>query len=81
MYWTSIGWLREYDDSPRPVQEKPDSPVDPYSFHASIEAVLTYLDKVDPEGASRVRYRYVCVDHLARIRMSIGYATGFGLSE
>jgi len=36
--------------------------MDLYSLHASIEAVLKYLDKVDPESARRARLRYSCFD-------------------
>jgi erythromycin esterase-like protein len=32
--------------------------LDLYSLRASIEAVLIYLDKVDPAGAERARHRY-----------------------
>ncbi len=35
--------------------------IDLYSMHASIEAVLKYLDDVDPDAAAVARHRYACL--------------------
>ena len=53
--------------------------LDLYSLFSSIEAVLTYLDRVDPEAAHRARYRYACFDHAAEDSQAYGYAASFGL--
>src|SRR5437764_11664957 len=55
--------------------------MDLYSLHASIEAVLKYLEKVDPEAARRARLRYSCFDHLSRNPQEYGYATTVGAIE
>jgi erythromycin esterase-like protein len=55
--------------------------LDLYSLHASIRAVLDYMDKVDPEGAQRARYRYACFDHFGEDTQAYGYAASFGLSR
>lgn len=55
--------------------------LDLYSLHASIDAVLAYLAKVDPEAARQARYRYSCFDHFGEDSQAYGYATGFGLSN
>jgi erythromycin esterase-like protein len=55
--------------------------LDLYSLHASIEAVLTYLHKVDPDAARRARYRYSCFDHFGEDTQAYGYAATFGLAE
>jgi len=55
--------------------------LDLYSLHASIRAVLDYLDKVDPEGAQQARYRYACFDHFGEDTQAYGYAANFGLSR
>lgn len=55
--------------------------LDLYSLHASIQAVLDYLDKIDPEGAQRARYRYACFDHFREDTQAYGYAASFGLSK
>jgi erythromycin esterase-like protein len=77
-----VGWLREHNDE----QDHPDRKagfygLDLYSLHASIEAVLAYLDKVDPEAASRARERYGCFDHFGKEIETYGYATGYGLAR
>jgi len=55
--------------------------LDLYSLHASIRAVLDYMDKVDPEGAQRARYRYACFDHFGEDTQAYGYAASFGVSR
>jgi erythromycin esterase-like protein len=55
--------------------------LDLYSLHASIDAVLGYLAKMDPEAARHARYRYSCFDHFGEDSQAYGYAAGFGLSK
>ncbi|PYI99625.1 MAG: erythromycin esterase, partial [Verrucomicrobia bacterium] len=55
--------------------------MDLYSLHASIEAVLSYLDKVDPGAAKRARLRYSCFDHFSRNPQQYGYAITVGAME
>lgn len=55
--------------------------LDLYSLHASVEAVLGYLDGVDPEWARRARVRYGCFDHFGEDTQSYGYAAGFGMTK
>ena len=55
--------------------------LDLYSLYTSIEAVLGYLNKVDPEAGRRARYRYSCFEHFAEDTQAYGYAASFGLSE
>jgi len=77
-----IGWLRAYNDSaPSDAVKTGFYGLDLYSLHASIEAVLNYLDKVDPEGASRARHRYACFEHFGADPQGYGYAAGLGLSH
>ncbi len=77
-----VGWLREYNDSLPPGTKKAGFyGLDLYSLHTSIEAVLNYLEKVDPEGARRARYRYGCFEHFGEDPQAYGYAAGFGLGD
>ena len=77
-----IGWLRAYNDSlPAGAATAGFYGLDLYSLHASIEAVLNYLDKVDPEGAQRARHRYSCFEHFGQDPQEYGYAAGLGLSH
>jgi erythromycin esterase-like protein len=77
-----VGWLRTYnDDLPANATKTGFYGLDLYSLHASIEAVLDYLDKVDPGAARRARSRYACFDHFGKDEQAYGYATGMGIAE
>lgn len=77
-----VGWLRRYnDDLPPNVNKVGFYGLDLYSLHASIEAVLNYLEKIDPEGARRARQRYSCFEHFGADTQAYGYATGLGIME
>ncbi len=55
--------------------------MDLYSLHSSIDAVLNYLEKVDPDAARRARLRYSCFDHFSREPQEYGYAATVGAAE
>jgi erythromycin esterase-like protein len=55
--------------------------IDLYSLNASIEAVIAYLDRVDPEAAQRARDRYSCFEHFSGDTDTYGYLTGVGAAE
>jgi erythromycin esterase-like protein len=77
-----VDWLRAHNDSQ--IGRKPKAGfygLDLYSMYKSIEEVLKYLDRVDPEAAKRARYRYSCFDHLGEDPQSYGYAASFGMSK
>jgi erythromycin esterase-like protein len=75
-----VGWLRNYNEH-RHAKRAGFYGLDLYSLHASIRAVLDFLDKVDPEAAHRARYRYACFDNFGEDTQAYGYATSFGLSK
>jgi len=77
-----VEWLRGFNKNLDPKR----APVgfygmDLYSLHASIDAVLGYLEKIDPEAAKRARLRYSCFDHFSRNPQEYGYATTVGAME
>lgn len=77
-----VGWLRSHNDDLRQDENKIGFyGLDLYSLHTSIEAVLTYLAKIDPIGAERARERYACFDHFGEDTQVYGYATNMGLAE
>ena len=77
-----VGWLRTYNDSLAANARKTGFyGLDLYSLHTSVEAVLAYLDKVDPEGARRARHRYACFEDFGADPQTYGYAAGLGLSH
>ena len=61
-----IAWLHVHNQTLEPQQRIGFYGLDLYSLHASIEAVVGYLDRVDPPAAARARQRYSCFDHSAR---------------
>lgn len=77
-----VGWLRTHNDI-----EKVNGQgvgffgLDLYSLHTSIEAVLTYLAKVDPEAAARARNRYSCFDHFGKDSQKYGSAVNRGIAD
>ncbi len=75
-----VGWLRESNDALTANAQKVGFyGLDLYSLHASIEAVVRYLDRVDPEAAARARRRYACFDHFGGTE-GYAFATGVGMS-
>ena len=76
-----VGWLRDFNDARKPAERAGFYGLDLYSLFGSIEAVLGYLDRVDPAAAQRARYRYSCFDHAREDAQAYGYAASFDLSR
>ena len=77
-----IEWLRQYNaERPPHTRQVGFYGLDLYSLHASMEAVISYLENVDPEAAQRARYRYSCFEHFGEDTQAYGYAAGFALSK
>ena len=76
-----VEWLHERNDGlPPDARQAGFYGLDLYSLYTSIEAVLGYLEKIDPESAKRARYRYACFEHFGEDTQAYGYAASFGLS-
>lgn len=75
-----IDWLRQYNASQPLEQHVGFHGLDLYSLHRSAEAVVAYLEKVDPEQAERARVHYACLDH-GGDPIRYGHEAAFGLSE
>ena len=77
-----ISWLRAYNEAlPARVPKVGFYGLDLYSLFASIEAVVAYLDEVDPQAARRARERYACFEHFGADSQAYGYATTLGTEE
>ncbi len=77
-----VEWLRSFNDEMVQRGERVGFyGLDLYSLHASMRAVLNYLDKVDPESAQRARHRYACFDHYGEDAQAYGYASSFGMTK
>jgi len=75
-------WLRQHNDSIAAAAHKAGFyGMDLYSLHASADAVIHYLDKVDPDAARRARYRYGCFEDFREDTQAYGYAASYGMSE
>ena len=74
-----VGWLRTHNDAQPQRRQVGFYGLDLYSLHASMRAVLHYLDKVDPEAARRARARYACFDPFGGALQEYGYAATLGV--
>ncbi|HLH24384.1 MAG TPA: erythromycin esterase family protein [Chloroflexota bacterium] len=76
-----VEWLRQYNAA-LPPGGRPVGfyGLDLYSLYTSIEAVIAYLDKVDPAAAREARERYACFEQFGEDRQAYGWATGIGLT-
>jgi erythromycin esterase-like protein len=70
-----VDWLRAHNDRQRdPSRKVRFYGLDLYSLQTSMEAVVRYLDAIDPDEARRARARYACFDHVAGEGQAYGYA-------
>ena len=77
-----VRWLRGHNQAPDRVGPMAGFyGLDLYSLHSSMEAVVAYLDKVDPDAARRARFRYSCFEHFGEDPQAYGYATRFDLGK
>jgi erythromycin esterase-like protein len=76
-----VGWLREHNEQAGPERQVGFYGLDVYSLHASIEAVVGYLARKDPDAAQAARARYACFDTLASEPQLYGRAAAFGIRQ
>jgi erythromycin esterase-like protein len=77
-----VEWLRSHNELvPEPLRKAGFYGLDLYSLYRSMEAVVGYLDAVDPEAAQRARYRYGCFEDFGEDPQSYGYAASFDMTE
>ncbi len=77
-----VGWLRAHNDGlAADTLRVGFYGLDLYSLYASIEAVIGYLEGIDPVGAARARERYACFEQFGGESQAYGYAATMGISE
>jgi len=77
-----VAWLRDWNDGlPAGTPQAGFYGLDLYSLYTSMEAVVEYLDRVDPEAAARARERYACFDQFGRDPQVYAYETGVAGAE
>jgi erythromycin esterase-like protein len=73
-----VQWLRARNDAQaHPAAKARFYGLDLYSLRTSMEAVVAYLDQVDPSEAERARQRYSCFDHVGAEGQAYGYALAY----
>ena len=75
-----IGWLRDYNETRAARSRVGFYGLDLYSLQTSIDAVLAYLERVDPPAAQRARRRYACFNEVAD-PTDYGYDIAAGLTK
>ncbi|PTA69232.1 erythromycin esterase family protein [Deinococcus arcticus] len=75
-----VTWLRGHNER-RPQAQAGFYGIDLYSLHRSMDAVVAYLEGVDPAAAQRARQRYSCFEPYGNDPQSYGLATAYGVDE
>lgn len=76
-----LRWLRAFNDAQRFDEAKVGFyGLDLYSLRASMEAVIAYLERVDPPAAQHARDRYGCFDLVAGEGQHYGHAVMLDLA-
>jgi putative phosphoribosyl transferase len=79
-----VGFLRRHNAQRAPAERTGFYGLDLYNMNASIAAVLSYLDSVDPEAAAIARRRYGCLEPWSREPAAYGRAAltrGYAMCE
>ena len=77
-----VGWLRDHNDGVEHAARRVGFyGLDLYSLYESIEAVIAYLEAVDPLAAERARERYACFVPFGGESQEYGRAVTLGVSE
>jgi erythromycin esterase-like protein len=77
-----VEWLRERNDTlPRGSAKAGFYGLDLYSLHTSMNAVLRFLETVDPHAARQARERYSCFDHFGEDTQVYGFLAGSGATK
>jgi erythromycin esterase-like protein len=84
-----VKWLHDYNEGRKEDKNRKDQMgqmesigfygLDLYSMTTSMEAVLSYLDKIDPKEAADARARYACFGQFINDPQAYGYAIASGI--
>lgn len=76
-----VEWMREYNKKQPPERRAGFYGLDLYSMGASVQAVIEYLDRVDPAAAKEARIRYGCLEPWVEEPTSYGLAAMRGMED
>ncbi len=69
-----VEWAHRFNEGAAPESKVHFYGLDLYSLRASMEAVIDYLESVDPEAAAQARSRYSCFDQVRGEGPEYGHA-------
>jgi erythromycin esterase-like protein len=75
-----VSWLHDHNGSNQGGRQVGFYGLDLYSLFASMQEVVRFLEKVDPQAAARARYRYSCFDVFGEDTQAYGYSAEFGVT-
>jgi erythromycin esterase-like protein len=75
-----VEWLRDFNRGQPATRQVGFYGMDLYSLFGSIQVVLEYLGRVDPDEAGKARARYGCFDHAGGDSQAYGYGASHGMS-
>lgn len=77
-----VGWLKAHNDRLRsPLAKVGFYGLDLYSLHKSMDEVIRYLERIDPDEARRAKMRYACMDRYGPDPQNYGLLVSSGVSE
>ena len=77
-----VGWLRDHNaDVATRERQVGFFGLDLYSLHKSMDEVIRYLEKIDPEEAANAKRRYGCMHRHGPDPQDYGLLVGSGMSE
>lgn len=77
-----IGWLRDHNEHVYSSEHQVGFyGLDLYSLHKSMNEVIAYLEKKDPEEAAKARALYGCMDRYGKDPQNYGLMVGAGVGD
>ncbi len=76
-----LSWLRAHNDNLPAEQKVGFYGLDLYSLNSSMQAVIDFLMKVNPEAGERAKKRYACFDHIGVDPHMYGYLINAGIKK
>ncbi len=69
-----VEWLHAYNKEQEQLDKVGFYGLDMYSLYRSVDVIIKYLDKIDPEAAAEARYHYSCFNQYRQDPQYYGYA-------
>lgn len=76
-----VDWLHRYNQGMGEDERISVYGLDLYSMHASVHAVVEYLETIDQDAAAAARLRYGCFEHFNQDMQEYGFFSAHGLGR